>query len=148
VTIVTHLSGYHRYKNKIAGRICLNTYQTEDQLEIHPKNLKNAKDYSNIKILYAARSIANRFFRANHWIEELGYRFKHKRDIAFSPIIVVIIRGVFEVIYDIFFGDWGEKTLRQYQIKRILIDPRTQKSTGGQIFISDSELRFHPPKNC
>jgi len=145
VTVLTHLTGYHRYQNKIAGRICLNTYQTEESLEIHPKNEKNAKDYANIKILYAAGSIANHFFISNRWIEQKGYRFTHKKAIS-SSIFPAIIRGIFEIIYDILFGDSGERYSRSFQIKRILADPRTQNARVGQIYISDAELRFHPKK--
>src|SRR3990167_8959375 len=117
VTIITHLTGYHRYRNKIAGRICLNTYQTEKNLEFGPKNLKNARDYSNIKVLYAAGDIGNDFFTANQWIEKRGHRFRYKKDTLSGSIFFSIIRGIFEIIYDILFGDWGENWLKFYQIK-------------------------------
>lgn len=145
VTAIVQLLGLRRYNDKIAGRICLNTYQTEESLEIHPKNLKNAKDYANIRILFAAGKTANDFFKANRWIKERGYHFKNRADSP-SSAIATIIRAIFEVIYDILFGDSGERYLRSYQIKRILNDPRTKSAQRGQIFISDSELRFHPDK--
>jgi len=75
VSILTHLSGYRRYDGKIAGRICLNCYQTEDRLIIGPKNIKNAKDYANIKILYQSHGLAKRFIEANRWISDKGYQF-------------------------------------------------------------------------
>lgn len=147
VTVVAHMTGHHRYRNKIAGRICLNTYQTEDHLAVGPKNQKNAKDYVNIQILYAAGNIADRFFKANLWVEKSGYRFKNRGYRGrISGYFALPIRWFFEAVYDLTFNDWGEKKFRHYQIKRILNDSRTQNSKAGQIYISDTELRFHPPK--
>ena len=146
VSILIHLTGYRRYDMKIAGRICLNCYQTEDHLTVNPNTIKNAKDYSNIKILYQSHGLAKRFIKANKWINDKGYQFINIDPKARGNIVASFLRWIFEALYELFFNDWGEKQLRAYQIRRILRDPRTQSAKSGQIYISDQELRFHPPK--
>jgi len=146
VSILTHLTGYRRYDRKIAGRICLNCYQTEEHLTVNPKTIKNAKDYSNIKILYQSHGLAKRFIKANNWINDKGYQFINIDPKAEGNIVASFLRWIFEALYDLLFNDWGEKQMRAYQIRRILRDPRTQTAKSGQIYISDQELRFHPPK--
>jgi len=150
VSILTHLAGYRRYDGKIAGRICLNCYQTEDHLAVGPKNIKNAKDYSNMKILYQSRGLAKKFIEANKWIVDRGYQFQNIDTNVRQRIITIVafvFRWLFEALYELIFNDWGEKRLCTYQIRRILRDPRTQMSSQGQIYISGQELRFHPPKD-
>jgi len=146
ISILTHLTGYRRYNDKIAGRICLNCYQTEDHLIVGPKNIKNAKDYSNIKILYQSHGLAKRFIEANKWIIDKGYQFINIDLKAGGNIAASFLRWIFEALYELLFSNWGEKQLRSFQIRRILNDPRTQMSSQGQIYISDQELRFHPRK--
>ena len=38
--ILVHLTGYRRYADKVAGRICLNCYLSDDNPDISPKNSK------------------------------------------------------------------------------------------------------------
>ncbi len=144
--VLTHLTGFHRYGKKIAGRICLNTFQSDQYLTVGPKNEKNAKDYCHLIVLFQADSLGKKFFLDNKWIIEKGLRFRNKKNLPELKIIPSIIRFIFEAIYDLFINDWGERRLRNYQIKRILADPRTQSAGSGQIYISDQELRFHPQK--
>lgn len=147
VSILTHLTGYHRYNDKIAGRICLNCYQTEDHLTIGPKNLKNAQDYSNIKILCQSHGLAKKFIEANRWISDKGYQFINiDSDSGGNNIAASFLRWLLEALYELLFNEWGEKQLRAYQIKRILKNPLTSVSSKTQIYISDQELRFHPAK--
>jgi len=146
VSLLAHLTGLRRYNKKIAGRICLNCYQTENHLTIGPKNIKNAKDYSNIKILYQTEKLAEKFIKANQWIVDRGYQFQNIDVGIRRGNIVAIIRWFFEVLYELIFNGWGENYLRTYQIRRILKNPLTAAPSKTQIFISDQELRFHPRK--
>jgi len=146
VSLFAHLTGLRRYEEKIAGRICLNCFQTEDHLLVGPKTLKNARDYANLIILYQRDQLARKFFQANQWIPAKGYRFQNSNITPRQLIIPILIRWLTEALYELLFSNWGEKQLRSFQIRRILNDPRTQMSSQGQIYISDQELRFHPPK--
>ncbi|MGA2666719.1 MAG: nucleotidyltransferase domain-containing protein [Patescibacteria group bacterium] len=151
VTALVHLTGLRRAGQKIAGRICLNRYQTEDFLLIRPKNKKNALDYRHFRVFWGSAKLRARFFDLNSWIPKKGYTFTNKnRKLTFWEKVLLIIswpfQRFFEIIYDVLFGEPGEKYLRNFQIKRILKDPRTQQSSNEQILISDYELRFHPPK--
>ena len=140
--------GLRRYGKKIAGRICLNRYQTEDYLIIHPQDKKNAFHHSFMIPLWQADNLYGKFIKANKWFSRYGYKFKNQLpdQNLFWNFLDRSVQFIGELIFDFFLGDWGEKKLGQYQKERIRRDPRTKKSPKGSIFVSDKELRFHPPK--
>lgn len=144
-TLFIHLTGLRRYGQKQAGRICLNCYQTEDHLEIHPSNQKNALDYSKMIPLWQSNNLYEKFCEANGWMKRYGIVFKKYP--GKNRALFLIIQFLLESIIDLFLGDWGENFARHYQAQRILKDPRTQKSPAGAIFVSDKEIRFHPTKD-
>ena len=151
VTMMVQLMGLRRHDKHIAGMICLNRYHTDDNLEIHPQNLYHARDYTRIKVLTERHHLFERYKYMNEWMKSVfRYPFsadgkKYQID-QFYLWPLWAVQMLLEIIYDVILGDWGEKVLRQYQIKRILTDERTIRSEKGKIFISDTELRFHPEK--
>ena len=147
-TLFVQLTGFRRYGKKIAGRICLNHYKVENILVIHPQTKKNAHDYSLIIPLWQADDLYKKFKNSNEWFSRYGNKFKnHLPDQnLFWNFIDRFFQLIGEFLYDFFLGDWGEKILGNYQKGRIRKDPRTKESPKGNIFISNRELRFHPPK--
>jgi len=145
-TFFTHLLSIRRYNNKIAGRICLNCYQTEDSLEIHPKNKKNALDYAHLTPLWQIHGNYPGFLKANTWIKK--YRQFHPLENQERDILkfLKIFQLIFETILELFLNNWLEEKLRRLQIKKILANPLTRRARKNEIFISDKELRFHPRK--
>lgn len=149
VTILVSLTGYRRHGDKIAGRICLNRYQTEDNLDIKPHNLYHAFDYSKAKPLWETDRIYSRYLKENRWIKQkFGYAIGRldchadaRNDI--TSRLAMLTRRIGERIFD---SNWLEDKLKQYQSKRIQSDARTLNSPEGKVFISDKELRFHPLK--
>jgi hypothetical protein len=151
VTALVQLTGYRRYGQKIAGRICLNRYHSENFLLIRPKNRKNALDYRNFLIFWGSDKARKRYFQANDWIKKMGFSFKNQNQTSslgerILLDIAWLIQRLFEFSYDILLGDAGESALRNYQVRRILKNPHTESSSSEQIFVSDYELRFHPKK--
>jgi predicted nucleotidyltransferase len=124
VTIFIQCLGIRRYGDKIAGRICLNRYQTEDNLEIRPHNAYHKKDYSQI-IPLVDNNIYNKYKMANKWIKQ----FKNQKSkVEMTNQKYQIIQKISETILNNSFGNLIEKKLKKYQKHRILNDPRTKSS--------------------
>jgi len=146
VTILTHITGQRRYGNKVAGRICLNRYQSEHFLRIEPRNLYHAETFAALTPLYDD-NIYKYYRDANHWMREFHFhvspslRLKSK-----ANRINKTLQRFCEFILSGFFGNLLEKILRDYQAKRILKDVRTYKVPKGRVRISDWELCLHPKK--
>lgn len=156
VTILVSMTGYRRHKDKISGRICLNRYQTEDNLDIKPHNSYHAFDYSKIRPLWETNGIYSSYLKENRWIKQkFGFSMKARRycSTSWRTINFSITRRITLLDYArrigerIFGSNWLENKLKQYQSQRILSDARTLNSPKGKVFISDKELRFHPEKN-
>ncbi len=149
--ILMMVSGMKRYPNKIAGRVCLNLYQTEDKLELTTKNSYLAKSHSFTQLFWQEKNQFENFVITNSWIEKFGFSFRKNRpknDLLTKTIFIftLLMRRAGEFLFDLFFNESGEYFLKNLQTKRILSDLRTKLSKNGEIFISDHELRFHPKK--
>ncbi|MEI6040010.1 MAG: nucleotidyltransferase domain-containing protein [Candidatus Berkelbacteria bacterium] len=148
--LIMMIFGLKRYENKIAGRICLNLYQTTDKLELSIKTTQLARNHSFTKLLWQENDIFKVFKQKNQWIQDFGYDFQDLGRISVlantCSKFIFIFRKINELIFDLFFSDLGERVLGQYQKNRILKDQRTIRAKSGQIFISSKELRFHPDK--
>lgn len=146
VTILTHITGQRRYGDKVAGRICLNRYQSEHFLGIEPHNEYHAETFSSLVPLYDD-NIYKSYQQSNVWMQEFdlevkpGLKMKNRK---------IKIFGFFKRIGEFFLlghiGNIFEKLLRKYQSKRILNDKRTHEIQKGRVRVSDWELCFHPKK--
>lgn len=148
VTGLVYLTGLRRYDNKIAGRICLNCYQTENHLQVAPQTEYVANDYSKARVLWARGNVDKKFIDANSWVKNFDYKFeKNNQKLSFFFYPLFLCQFIFELFFELIFHDFGEKILKEYQIKKILDNPLTKKAAKGQIYISDTELRFHPKRS-
>lgn len=145
VTILAHATGLRRYGKKIAGRICLNRYQTDDFLEILPHNAYHARVFSQLIPLLDIKETYVRYMETNGWMKKFGWPVN-----IFAPPrpnrIINFYRERAEQLLSGGFGRWLEKTLKKYQINRIKRDIRTLTASIGRVRISDQELCFHPRK--
>lgn len=149
-TLLVHLTGFRRYDDKIAGRICLNRYQTTDNLTLNPRTQKNALYHASTICLWQKGDLYQRFKQSNNWFKKYQVDFQHQKprsDNYFWQTVSTLIQWVLEFIFELALNDWGEKICKQYQTTRINHDIRTIKANPGEIFVSDNELRFHPRKN-
>jgi hypothetical protein len=143
VTLVVHLLGKRRYGDKIADRICLNYFITDQSLEIGFKDLFSSSEYSFIFPLFGFE-VFRKFQAKNEWIK--NHKPNHNPDsignlkIIADSQIAKFIRGGGEKMLD---SDRLEKKLKDWQVKRIMSDPRTHEL--GSIINADNEsLVFLP----
>lgn len=142
VTLLVELMGIRRTNEKIAGRICLNRYQSEDYLKILPHNTYHKNDYHQVWPLVGEDEIYQKYKLSNRWIGN----FKKQPKIAinswpksWAKISEKILMGK--------FGDFLEIMSKKYQKNRILADPRTRLSPKEKIVATDQVLAFHPIKS-
>jgi len=148
-TMLVHLTGYRRYANKVAGRICLNCYLNDKKPDISPKdkrsNQKVANAYKYLIALVDSGAIEEKFFKTNKWFarykvsgEKYSNKLREKEfgDYPLSPFPLL----------DWFFassiGDLVEKGLMKYQQKRIA----RGKDGFDELVATDREIRLHPRK--
>jgi len=148
MVLLTQLTGFRRHGEKIAGRICLNRYQTDDFLEILPHDSYHGRVFSVLVPIFNKAATYKNYVNANRWMEQAG--FKVKQGIEIRPLKNSAIFGYIQKFGEMLlggkFGNFIEKKLKKYQEKRILKNPITHSSPEGRVRISDKELCFHPPK--
>lgn len=148
-TTFIHLTGWRRYGDKIAGRICLNCYLSDKKPDIAPKNPKSrekvARAYKYLIPLVNAGGVAEEFFKVNRWFDEYT-----EASIQYTGKIrkILIPNGskkpvrFLEIYLGGKFGNWIEKKLMNYQVKRILAGKRREDETVA----TEREIRLHPQK--
>lgn len=146
ITIIVHMFGLRRYGPYIAGRICLNRYQTTDQLEILPHNMYHGEVFGPMIPLVDLEKTYEWYQRANAWMEEAGYpiRYRHLRGYQNLTRLMMPFRLLGEYLLKGTIGDWIENYLTRYQTKKILAHPLTRQYPD-RIKVSDQLLLFHPP---
>lgn len=143
VTALTHILGRRRYGAKIANRVCLNYFITDESLEINLKDIFSASEYSFILPLFGWE-VFQKFQRENEWIR--GYKENFVPDeLANRKLLpdtkwTKAIRKTGEAILDF---PIIEKKLKAWQTARIRRDPRTHQK-GSLIIASDEALVFLP----
>jgi predicted nucleotidyltransferase len=162
-TALTELTGYRRKGDKVAGRICLNCYLPHNRLNITPSDpeskKKVARAYKYLIALVDDRDFEKRFFSSNRWFA--GYNVSGARysDSLKGKLLYLINDRTYrtgftgkralrpkkwgEKLLVGRFGDWVEKKLMSYQVKRIL----SGKRAGDEIVCKKNEIRLHPKKN-
>lgn len=144
--LLLSLIGEYRTPDQIGGKICTNCWATDNSLAVGPRNEYVAKDYSRMAPFYDPTGLFPRFRAANSWF----HRFIKQHQ---SPVTDVSlredsgrgVRNIGEWMLGGWMGNVLERWARSYQVGRIRRDPRTH-TDPGRVFVSDTELRFHPPK--
>lgn len=147
VTLLVQLLGIRRHGRKIAGRICLNRYQTADALEIIPHTRYHAEDLSQLVPLIDLDHIFEQFQSANQWMtKEFGFRFTGQlRRRSRSLRLTQVTRRAGEWLLGGRVGDWFEKQSKRFQLRYQVWNPAT-KDLRSNIVVTDSRLLFHPAK--
>ncbi|HLB51269.1 MAG TPA: hypothetical protein VJL38_03780 [Patescibacteria group bacterium] len=143
VTTLLHIIGKRRHGKKVKDRACLNYFITTESLEIEPKDLYAAHEYSFVLPLYGAK-IFERFQFANHWIA----RYKPNYNIAeIMPILlcadtapVRFFQRTFEFLCDARLVEWCTRIVQERKIAK---NPMT-RAPGGMVSTSDDALIFLP----
>ena len=151
ITFLVWLKGEWRHKKKIANKICLSFYITDDalnfeQIAIKPYDIYLANWITQLKPVYCENQIHRDFVFKNLWVKNylmnfskiLNYRhpeFKKDKSASF-------IKKLSEEVLGGFLGNFAENLLRFFQKSRI-----GHKSIRHEIptavIVSDKMLKFH-----
>lgn len=143
VTFLVHILGKRRHGNKITDRICLNYFITDRSLEIQLKDMFSSSEYSFAVPMFGSKNF-QKFQEANGWIRDMKPNY--------HPEILANLKLVPDSDAARFSRKWGErifspsfieKGLKKWQTRRILADPRTNRS-GSMIIANDNSLVFLP----
>lgn len=160
--MLAELTGYRRKGDKVAGRICLNCYLSDANLDITPQNPKSkkkvARAYKHLIALVDEGDYEKRFFKENKWFDKYKVSGARYSDNLKEKLLYLINDRIYrtdftgrralkpkkwgERILSGKFGDFLEKKLMDYQVKRILAG----KKAGDEIVCRKNEIRLHPKK--
>lgn len=143
VTSMVHFIGKRRYGRKIANRVCLNLFVTDQSLEVITKDLFSASEYMFLFPLFG-KDVYNRFQIKNKWIRNIKPTYalgeidppKMIADSVFSKNI----RNFGELLFGL---NILENFLRKVEKKRIMHNPKTQQE-GSMVYANDDALVFLP----
>lgn len=143
LTLLLDLIGERRQAKKIAGKICLSHYLTDESLRSRRENLYIAYTFLHFLPVISRKNIFERFRKENDWMKKylcfIGLTFRPPFLIE-SPSKVAIF---FEKILLGSFGNWLEGKLKEIQIKR-KEKKYPQEINGGRIVLEDSLIELHP----
>ncbi|KKR21676.1 MAG: hypothetical protein UT50_C0005G0010 [Candidatus Moranbacteria bacterium GW2011_GWA2_39_41] len=143
VTLMVHLLGKRRYGQKINNRVCLNYFITNKSLEINLKDVFSASEYSFIVPIFGRKTF-KKFQWKNNWIMKYKPNYQAKSinstKLLHDSQLAKTIRKAGEKLLAF---DFIEQSLKKWQTKRIMNDPRT-KQAGSMIVANDDSLVFLP----
>ncbi len=148
-TLYVAITGWRRHGKRVAGRICLNCFLSDRKPDITPKNPKSKKKvawaYKYTITLVQDGRITEKFFETNEWFANYkvpGQKYSHKLQEEIFKFFPIRRRKFSERLIEGKFGDWIERKLMKYQVKRIL----RGKNTNDETVATKSEIRLHPRK--
>lgn len=152
VTLIIHLARLRRYGKRIADRICLSFYVTEDNLNLKNIALEGSDPYlcywlANLAPIYD-RDMYNKFILENNWLKEFlpnifPKQMGERKKIEDSPHMS-FLRKIVKVGYDSPVGDFLEKLARKLQLKKMSYNINSvANKEDSRVIISDTILKFH-----
>src|SRR3989344_781711 len=143
VTLLVHLIGKRRHKNKIKDRVCLNYFITGDSLEISTRDLYSSNEYYFTFPLFDA-DIFKKFRLKNRWIKNFKPNYQPEEIGNLRIIKDSWLSRTSRTLGEALFGfDFLEKWLRKWEKGKIMRNPKTREK-GGLIIASDEKLIFLP----
>lgn len=136
-----------RFDKNAPDKFCFNHYITDASLTIKHESLYNAQTYIHLKPILISNGLFEDFYTSNLWLNKYVYNFRPanqfvRRSVK-SNIVLRSVAALGEFFLDNKLGDWLEKILKNYQHRRIKLNPVTYEK-GGRIIFNDDELEFHP----
>jgi len=152
ITLFIHLLGLRRYGQKVADRVCLSFYITDQNLNLESLTLKPQDPYFDYWLaalvpIYG-QGFYEKFWQNNPWLKSLlpqaSPRQTISRRIIAPNLLIKIGEAVSGWVINGFLGDWLEKTSRLMQLKKISSSARRrQLQNQPGVIVSDSILKFH-----
>lgn len=146
VTALVHFLGARRHGKKIADRICLNCFLTDESLTSRLQDQFSSSEYFFIVPLLGQKTFAT-FQRENDWIKKFRLNFCPEEAVNLKMLCdagkAKKVRNGLEKIFDLPIFNSLESRLEKWQTDRIANDPRTKEA--GSIIMADSEalIFFH-----
>jgi len=151
VTFVVWLIGQWRHKNRIAGKICLSFYITDEflnlkSLAIRPYDIYLANWIHQLRPVFCQEKIYEEFISENQWVRDYFLNFG-KIENFYHPEFkqnkaLISIKKILEKILGSWIGDLKEAIFRFFQKKKI-----SRKTVPHDIptavVVSDKVLKFH-----
>ena len=155
VTAVLSLFGLRRHGRKIANRVCLSFFITDDNLDLQSIALPGF--LPDIYLIYWITQLAplidrkntlEKFWQANSWVKTYLPNFSFDtqlpdyRQISI-PNWIEKWRLFHERVMGGRLGDWREKALRRLQLTKMTKKERSRRAADSRVVISDQMLKFH-----
>lgn len=143
VTGLVHILGLRRHGKKIANRVCLNFFVTDESLEVITKDLFSASEYMFLFPLYGF-DLYNKFQIKNRWIAKMKPAYALTE---IQPLTTLgdsswmrISRDLGEIVLA---PKCLENYLKKVEKKRIAQNPKTLQE-GSLVYAGDDALVFLP----
>lgn len=153
ITLLIGVWGIRRHGKKIANRICLSFYITDDALNLKPIAIKPFDIYliyyiTQVVVLYENSGIKKKFFQENKWVATYIPHFqpfdiadpRKVKDSRFSKWVRVTLERFLSGKIGSAFETFVRKT-QMHNMKIKKQDTIIKKNTN--IVISDTMLKFH-----
>ncbi len=139
--ILLSILGKRRSGGKIKNKICLNHFLSTD-FSVSVQDLFSSHEYVFMLPIFGFEAYRN-FFMRNVWIKNYRPNFDNKIPILKEEKDSRFSKQVRKILEKIFSLQFIESILKKMQIRKIIKNPKTQR-TGGVIIYSDDELAFWP----
>jgi len=143
-TLFFHILGVRRYGDKVAARLCLSFFVSEDGM--HLDSVRRPDDVylffwmkTLIFIYVDSDDFVKDFYSANKWFLKVSdVEFTQKSGVKFYSFL----KSIFEFFLGGRFGDFLEMQLRKWHLKRF---EKRKKSLGitADVVVNDEMLKFH-----
>jgi len=135
--------GERRTAQKKAGKICLNHYLTDDNLEINFPSVYNAYTYLHLKPIINRGQVFENFRKENEWMKNYLLFWDKKFS---SPFKIEYKSDLAKFLEKVFGGNFGnklEEKLKKEQLKRKEKNyPEGVKN--GRVILKDTLIELHP----
>lgn len=143
VTALLHLFGQRRHGKKVADRVCLNFFVTDQSLEVITKDLFSASEYMFLFPLFGIKTY-KKFQLRNKWIKNMKPTYALGDIAPLATIAETYFSWHIRSIGEILFGmNFIENMLRKIERKRIMLNPMTHQE-GSLVYANDDALVFLP----
>lgn len=143
VTGLLHIFGQRRHDKKIADRVCLNFFVTDESLEVITKDLFAASEYMFLLPLFG-REMYERFQIKNQWIKSMKPAYAL---CEISPLKIItdsmISKSIRKIGEFALSSNYLENCLKKMEKKRIMENPKTHQE-GSMVYANDDALVFLP----
>ena len=154
ITVLLSIFGLRRTKTRIADRICLSFYITDEHLDLYtimrkPHDIYLAYWMDQLVSLYDPTGLAQKLYEQNSWVQQYlphttCEEKKHRLiQVSSTPFFLFLVKKL-EQLLNTPFGRWCEKKAQQLQQKKM-----KKNNTSVALFpdtrvvVNEYMLKFH-----